>query len=244
MGYHNPPITEALFDIQVELPAGIGIVQLEELCGKISDQYPKKRPRRRFEGHFQVKDGQAATTETVDLGVDGFLNWSSDEKQVVQFRLDGFTYSRLKPYNGWENNFPETMKRWATFRSMVKPTLIRRITVRFINSIEIPQKAFDLDEYFVDAPQAPKVDSTTIEQFLNRIVFNVPAKGAKGVITQTIGQTANPTITPIIFDLDVSMAINALIDDTQISKIFENLRNLKNEIFEKSLHEKTKRLFQ
>ena len=98
------------------MPAGVGLKELESVSLEISKDYPKLRPRRRFQGKFELKEGQPLSSETVDLGVDGYLNWSSDEKQVTQFRLDGFSFNRLRPYTGWETCYPEVMRRWAFFK--------------------------------------------------------------------------------------------------------------------------------
>ena len=179
----------------------------------------------------------------MDLGVDGYLNWSSDEKQVTQFRLDGFSFNRLRPYTGWETCYPEVMRRWAFFRERVRPTQIRRVAVRFINSIEIPLKTFDLDEYLVNAPRAPELPSAVVAQFVKQVTFAIPERNARGTITQTIGQTNSPTATPILFDLEVAVEINALINDDEIAKVLANLRTLKNELFERSLQPKAKELF-
>lgn len=52
---------------------------------------------------------------------DGFLLSSSDKLRIVQARLDGFTFSRLAPYETWERLRDEAKSAWRirkrTYRS-------------------------------------------------------------------------------------------------------------------------------
>ncbi len=239
--YSHAPITEALFDIQVELPKKITISDLEQLSTDISDDYPIKHTRKRFEGKFELKDGQGAT-ESIDLGIDGFLNWSADKKQVVQFRLDGFTFSRLKPYASWDEHFPEFIKNWTLYEKKVSPMLVKRIAVRFINTIEIPSGKPALDDYLVNSSQPP-IKGSVLDNFFNRIEFSLREFDTKAVITQTLVQQRDLSSIPIIFDLEVIRKISSLPTTKMLEDLFKALREIKNDIFEASLTQKTKDLF-
>jgi uncharacterized protein (TIGR04255 family) len=242
--YRNPPITEALFEIQVELPRDASIDRLDAFATKYASRFPKKKPRRRFEGKFEVRDGAAAASETIDLGVDGYLCWSADDKDVVQFRLDGFCYSRLKPYSGWDSAFPETIKYWDEFKKEFRPISIRRTAVRFINTIEIPESKFELSDYFLSSAQIPEMPGAEIENFLTQAIFQLPERSCRAVLIQTIGnRSKNPLMTPIILDLEVATETNTAPGSVDIEKIFLNLRAVKNEIFEKSVTDKARELF-
>lgn len=236
------PVSEALFDIQVELPQEITFADLENLSNDIKAQYPNMKARQRFGGSFELKEGHVAKTESIDLGIDGFLNWSSDEKQVVQFRLDGFSFSRLRPYNRWEEYFPEVMKNWNLYAKKLKPIRIKRVAVRYINTIEIPFKGFELKNYFVNFPKSP-LKTSTLESFFNRVEFSLPDSKIKAVITQNLVQSNNPVSSPVIIDIEVSSEVNLQLDEKAVIEVFKILRIYKNDIFEKSLRPKAKELF-
>ncbi len=240
--FSRAPVTEAIFEIQVELPVEVAAMDLEQLCNEIRSEYPKKRPRKRFEGRIEFKEDQTPTSQSMDLGVDGFLNWSSDEKQVVQFRLDGFSFSRLKPYSSWENYFPEVIKYWMLYSKVTSPIRVKRIAIRFINVIEIPSKGFDLQDYFINFPKLPLIGSS-LNNFFNRIEFFIPEHGVNAVVTQTLATSPNPISKPVILDIEVSKEINSKVNEKIISDIFQILRQLKNDIFRKSLQQKTAELF-
>ena len=59
----NAPITEAVLDIQVELPANVKLGQLEAMHRDIRDRYPNRRTRKRIEGTVNVKpEGEVRIT--------------------------------------------------------------------------------------------------------------------------------------------------------------------------------------
>ncbi len=91
--------------------------EIEALYPKVSDHYPEKRIQKMFEtkvGSFGPVEGMPSA-ETKDRGVVGFQFWAKDLKQVCRFGLDGFSFSRLRPYSDWDSSFPEAMRLWSIY---------------------------------------------------------------------------------------------------------------------------------
>lgn len=239
--FNRAPVTEAIFEVQVELPQEITIEDLEQLCDKIKLEYPTKRSRKRFEGKIEFKKDFPPASESIDLGVDGFLNWSADEKQVVQFRLDGYSFSRLKPYSRWEKHFPEVIRLWSLFSTTTSPVRIKRIAVRFINVIEIPRESV-LQDYLVNYPIPPS-NGCILNNFFNRIEFNISDKNISAVVTQALANSNDPINRSIILDIEVFKEINSQISENTIAEVFQVLRDVKNDVFKKSLTKKAGELF-
>ena len=97
--YINAPITEALIDFQVELPIGTTVTDLEAVFDRIKEQYPTKKKRFFFEGQLTIGEEPEASAKQTDKG---FAFYSTDGLQIIQARLDGFTFSRLRPYGSWQ----------------------------------------------------------------------------------------------------------------------------------------------
>ena len=95
--FPNAPITEALLDLRVELPSHIDLAQLATFQDAIRDRYPDRRERLLVQSHFEIEQG-AVIAHPSTGGLYGYLFTSPDRRQVVQARLNGFTFSRLKPY--------------------------------------------------------------------------------------------------------------------------------------------------
>lgn len=237
----NAPVKEAIFEVQVELPFVVTPEDLEKLCNEVKQDYPKKQSRKRFEGLIEMKKEGPSTSETIDLGVDGFISWSEDDTQVVQFRLDGYSFSRLKPYNRWEEHFPEVVKLWGLYSRAVFPIRIKRIAIRFINVIQVPRES-ELQDYFINFPKLPS-DKSLLSNFFNRIEFSLSDKNITAVVTQALTSSNDPMSKPIILDIEASQEINSQINENTVVEVFQVLREVKNDIFKKSLTEKAGELF-
>jgi len=240
--YPNAPIVEAIFDIQVELPKGIGIAELEAFCSTLSSTYPEKKERSRFAGKFEIKDNKESSAESFNLGVEGFLNWSSDRKQVVQVRLDGFSFSRLKPYEKWNLHFAEFIKHFKLYCEKFSPVRIKRVTTRFINVINLPRGDVNWTDYFINAARAP-IPNVSVTNFFDRVEFAFPSSNIKAVVTHAIMQSNDPIKLPIVLDIETFMEMSADPDINMVEKIFQQLHGLKNQVFRESLTPKAKELF-
>ncbi len=242
--FPKAPITEALIDLRVEMSDRISVSQLESLHTAIKEGYPDKKARRRWEQRLEFREGkEPVSTEAKDLGVDGYLFWAADEKQVVQFRLDGFTFSRLRPYLDWSQISGEAANLWNIYVDGAKPVHVTRLALRFINEIEIPLKTFELEQYFTSPPKAPPGLPQILEHFFSRILIQFPEDGAKAFVTLALSDTKDPLVTRVLLDIDAFMDVQLSPMDIKIWDCLAVLRRLKNEVFRTSLRERTLELF-
>ena len=238
------PITEALVDFRVKLPERMNLAKLASIHEAISSDYPSKKERMRMEGEINVKEGKFITKTTL---VDGYIYRSKDEKQVVQSRLDGFTFSRLKPYQDWERLRQEAFRLWKLYSDIATPEAITRVALRYINTMEIPLPIHDFSEYLTFPPMIPKNLPQEINNFLIRYAFHHPGFAADGIVTQTLkpimgGGTHG--FLPIILDIDVfTVPSGSNQTNEKIWEIIDRLRNFKNLIFYSSIKPKTVELF-
>jgi len=235
----NPPIIEALIDIQASLPDDVKVGDLETLHSKIQKDYPTKVGRYAFQAELKGEQGKAPAFTQSDLGIRGFLFKSKDEKQIAQFRLDGFTFSRLKPYQDWEHIRDEAKKLWDIYVAGSRPLKIHRLAVRYINLIEIQEEKFRLEDYFETYPKVPNKtlpEGTEINGFASQVILNFPS-GTNVIINQgTIpGKQRN-----ITFDIDVFLKRDYdNPKDPEIWEMFDkNFRELKDDIFKQSFTKK------
>ena len=241
--FPKAPITEALIDIKVQLPGTVSLTDLENLHTSIKDEYPDKKTRNRWEGALELRAGKEPLS-TGQFQIDGYFFSTSDGKQVVQYRLDGFTFSRLHPYSRWEDVYREAARLWDIYKTGTKPLLATRLAARYINSIEIPSKSFDYDDYFTAAPKIPRGLPQILQHFFTRLVIPFPEQGVVAIIIQTPSDKQDPVNTAILLDIDVfAEVMNLSAEDARIHEIFGNLRKIKNDIFFNSITEKTKELF-
>ena len=240
--FPNAPITEALIDIRVELPEDATLPKLEKLHDLIKAEYPGKKSRRRFEAQIEFKEEQQPLRRST-FQQDGYYFTSADGKRIVQYRLDGFSFNRLRPYSRWEDLRDEARKAWDIYVTHANPLAVNRLAVRYINSIEIPSKSFDYDDYFTAVPKIPEGLPQVLGHFFTRTLVPFADHDATAVVIQTPSEKQGPVSTAIILDIDVFAQTSLPSEDQRIWAILEQLREIKNEIFFKSITEKTKGLF-
>jgi len=237
----HAPIKEALIDIQVAFPQKVTIEALNSRYAKIADQYPKHETLRRGEFGLHNEDGQP-TTVTIGHAVAGYRYSSEDGCRVAQFRMDGFTFSQLEPYNTWEEMRDEAARLWGVYVDAVSPDPITRVGTRYINVMKLPLHA-ELKEFLTAPPSIPPGLNQELGSFLTRIEIRDPAIEAQGFLTQAL-EGVHDDYAPIVLDIDVFVAKQFDPREDEFWGYLEKLRDFKNTVFFESITEETVGIFQ
>jgi uncharacterized protein (TIGR04255 family) len=240
--FRNAPITEALIDIRTDLPATVSLTDLEALHARIIVDYPQKQLRTYVQSSLDLR-GEKEPRASVQSQVMGYMFKSPDGVQVAQFRLDGFSFSRLRPYVRWESLYEEAGKLWDIYREGARPLRVTRLATRYINSIQIPFKRFDYDEYFTAAPRVPERLPQVLSHFFTRLVIPFAEYGATAVVVLTPSNSPDAIHSTVILDIDAFVEEILGPEDAKIDEVFAILRDIKNEIFFSSVTDKAKELF-
>jgi uncharacterized protein (TIGR04255 family) len=244
--FPNAPITEALLDIRVTLPAQTDLAKLATFHDSIKQKYPSKQERLAWRGHVEIKASPVPeVSQSATGGPDGYLFTSVDDRQVVQARLDGFTFSRLKPYDKWTTLRDEAQELWQHYVRIASPETVTRVALRYINRIEIPLPMRDFKDYILTTPEIAPDLPQGLGSFFMRLVIPDPKAQAVAIVTETmepIDESRNRL--PLILDIDVFRIAAFNIQDNAMWEAFEYLHDLKNDIFFKSITLKAKELFQ
>lgn len=239
--YQNAPIIEAILDIQVSLPPNISLEQLRSLHAKIQDRYPEKQERIAFKGSLKLAFQEKESVTTGSGMVDGYLFRSSIEGKIVQSRLDGFTFNKLKPYESWRLFSTEAKKMWGYYCEIAHPIKITRCSLRYINKIIIPFNV-DIKDYFLTGPEISHKLPQAFRSFFMRLEMSNEKNDSLGMIN-IASQPADETGFPIIFDIDVIRNIDIFPNDDKLWSYLKKLRDFKNSLFFESLTEKAKEMF-
>lgn len=241
-----PPIVEAVLDIECDLPPGQQLATLEEPARKaLSDRYPKFRPQV-FQEHLIEAKPEAPPKVSIRQGLQALQFLQDDEKQLVQVRVQGYSFNRLAPYTSLDDYLPEIELTWRTYVDLAKPVQIRLIRLRYINRILLPTVAgrVQLDDYFNIAPRLPEEEKLTLIGFLNQHTAEEIETGNQVNIILT-AQSPEGEKLPVIFDNAVTAPRSGEPDDwTWISAEIKVLRGLKNRIFKSALTKTCLDLFQ
>ena len=232
------PVVEALIDFRVKPKLGLTAQDLAKIYDTIKGTYPTTKliSRLHAELHVEVKDGVAVGKEparpTASATHMGFRYESKDGLYVMQAQLEGFTLSRLKPYERWESLIEESKKLWDLYVVIANPTSITRVATRYINRLEIPLPLKDFSEYLTVPPEMPEGSPQLVSEFLSRMVAHDPASGASMVFTQAMeGQQTSENILPVILDFDVFKEGSFDVDSNSYWELLAKFRGLKNDAF-------------
>ncbi len=236
----HAPITEALIDIRVKLPSGFDVKKLDSIYEEIKEEYPEKQEQKISEVKLEPKaEGLVKSSGTK---INGYRYISSDKKQILQARIDGFTFSRLHPYIQWKDLRDEAFKLWELYKSITVPESIIRVAVRYINNLNIPMPIKDFADYLTAPPTVPDELPQQISSFLTRVVMHEPSIGATAIIMQALDQIVTDTA-PIILDIDAFKFQAEGIEEKDALDIIEKLRDFKNKVFFNSITDSLKEIY-
>lgn len=234
----NAPIVEALIDIQVNPRPELDIAEMRRFRESVKEDYPKEQEQRAL--HISLSLGQSRKTTQTDEP-SGFRYESADGLQVVQARLDGFTFSRLKEYETWDKLRDEACRLWQMYEEISKPTSIKRVAVRFINQMNL---GLPLNEYLCAPPVVPPGMSNDLRSFLTRTVIYDDSVDASVIITQALKGIEEKGRVPIILDIDVFKVTTTEVNSDMAWMIIDSFHDIKNKIFFKSITRKTREIYE
>lgn len=237
----NAPIVEAAIDFRVLQRDGTTADTFAGLQPLLGSQYSQAVLLHSVEARFGLEQGKSiAPTATTSA-----IGWQYRAGSLVaQFRVDGFTFSKLEPYTTWDEVFAEASRLWQLYVTKAHPAEVIRVAVRYINRLRIPVPA-ELREYLEAPPTLPPPSPQRLRQFLCRIAVDDPVRDASAVVVQAsealIGQQAIVLLIDIdAFKDDLSLGPT----DPSLHETFMQLRDLKNEIFFASITEKAVEMYE
>lgn len=218
----NAPIREALIDFRVRLPADFSQETLRTLADAFNEEYPQVGPIHQLQGHIEFGDEGPVSIQK-DPQLLGYRLQSADGINVVQIRIDGFTFSRLAPYESWDRMVEDAWVAWQRYRQHLRPLGIERIATRFINGIALPPSG-QLAEVF---RVPPGVSDGRMEAFL----FRYQLASMDGVTAIVSLATEDGSDASVILDIDCFVRKSFPTDTESLRRQLPKVRDAKNRIF-------------
>jgi uncharacterized protein (TIGR04255 family) len=239
--YHpRAPITEAVLDIRVDLEGGGSLEKLAQIGAAWADSYPNRRNFMTMEAHFSA-DPEVEVSKQHSQS--GYLFQREDGLQTVNLGLDGFSFSRLRPYTNWEEFSGEARRLWTIYREQANVVAVKRIAVRYINRLDLPlYEGFDFKDYLRTVPEvSPEMPQGLKGYFMQ---LQVPLAEIMGVVIVNQAMLEPPTenVASVLLDLDYFRTHNVPQDEGALWEAFGQLRVVKNRIFEACITERARRL--
>lgn len=193
----------------------------------------------KLEGRFGP--GQPATQQQTHTG---FRFDSTDGKHVFQAGIEGFTFSRLQPYEHWESFEQEARRVWTIYRQYADPLRCIRAAVRYINRIDLSSVPAELKDYFRTYPEI----SPDMSQVMAGMAMQILIPQDNGVVLSLIQATVPPPkagIASVSLDLDLfKESQTEFATDETIWKFLNSLRDIADHTFESCITDKARELFE
>ena len=232
--YANPPILEAVFDLHIQGGKPFDSALFKDIPQKVKGYTPHGFLQN---VNINVQDNSH------NIEKHGCRYISQDKKKITAFRNNGFSFSRLAVYDGWGKNYKEAENLWDIYFSIIEPQAIVRISTRFINKFNIPGALTNPEEYFNMYVHYDKSISPVWNQNSCRILFS-HNNGARSHIVFDVNINQNSQSADVTLDIDVFSDNLALGTENKeaLKNIFENIREIKNDIFEKIITDKVREM--
>ena len=237
--YPNPPITEAVIDIQVR--ARVSVEALEGANAGESN-YPKADKLNETTGsmRFAPDTGPVATASSQPLGN---MYRSVDELHIYQARLNGFTLSRLARYPGWVVFSSEARRLWEKYKAVADAIEITRVALRYVNRIDMPLPLSSFSDYLRTSPELSPDLPQGLSGYFMQLGLPLPDDDCDAIINETIIESTKPGVVSVVLDIDVFRTREVPQTDTSLWAMLEVLRHAKNRVFEACITDRARELF-
>jgi uncharacterized protein (TIGR04255 family) len=241
--YDRAPITEALIDLRIQAPQSFRFEDLEALKPLISE-YPIEETRSLAQGTFQFGPSVQAVATQIPWAV---VLRNQNKNQVVQIGVDGFTFSRLAPYETFERLRDEARRLWDCYREFVKPQKITRLGLRYINQFNFPGPSLEPATYLNTFPHLSESlpeELRSFDHFLLNLRLPQPDLSEKAflIINEGGAPMAVPGTIPFVLDLGLIVETPPDTNEQQLWAFFDKLRIRKNQYFEASITDRAREL--
>jgi uncharacterized protein (TIGR04255 family) len=203
----------------------------------VGPDYPKTRRPQGREARVDFKGGTAAASVR-DLGFMGLWVTAQDDRTIAQFRPDGFTLNRLKPYTSWEQISAEALRLWTIYVDLTTPQAVTRLALRYINHLTLPGPVADLGAYIVEPPRLPGTVPGVLASFRSQLTLEYPERHVKANVARVLEMSVKSPSPSLLFDIDVYRPGPIDPRPDALREVLGELRDYKNSIFFEGLTER------
>lgn len=236
------PIVEAIVDINCDLDPSFSLLAVEDTARRtfIGD-YPNEDKQLIQEFHVETRPEGSMQSSQALLNALRFRSVGGE--QLVQVRRQGFSFNRLAPYGTLDDYLPEIQTRWDSYRDIVRVKLVKQVSLRYINHIEIPcdsNGVWEISDYFKIATSNVWRDTVMVTEFLSR--YNgISTEHSSGF--QVILAPKDHAM-GVVLDITVQKALDVAPGDwTLVYEAINVLRTFKNELFREAITDKCLQMF-
>jgi uncharacterized protein (TIGR04255 family) len=239
--YENPPIREAVCEFRFEPTHTWDATVLGLVYDKLKGEFPKKRQPAGIQ--VEVRTGPQSTVESIGTPSRRMQFLREDERALVQVAPDFLSVNHFKPYSKWENFKQLIIKALEAYRQVNDPRGVRRLGLRYINQINIPEEQVEIEDYLRAVPKIPNPIPQTFAAWVQRV--EVPFEEECGLLVIQSGSVRDQGEHGVAFMLDLDF-IFQVADPVPLDSTVERIEKAHARVesaFEACITEKARQLF-
>jgi uncharacterized protein (TIGR04255 family) len=213
--YQKPPLIEALCEFQFISDSWDWTIP-GLIYQQINQRFTKKRQLSKVE--FELKQDSKDVSQRIRGDVERIQFMNEDESQLVQVGPNLLAVNSVASYPHWSNFRVLIHEMFDVYRNIANPSSIKRIGLRYINRIDIPEATLDLSTYFDLEPKLPDQLPHDFASLFMRI--ELPYLSDSSVFILTFGSAPEKSNDQSSFILDLDFVTRA---NTNI--LFETCEN-------------------
>jgi uncharacterized protein (TIGR04255 family) len=239
--YKNPPIVEALCELQFEPDSPWDLTIPGLVYEKVRDTFPKRRQAKQLE--VDVAAGPEGVGQQVRT-VDRMQFLREDEKALVQVGPHLLAVNHLKPYPSWQEFSPLIKKGLQAYCNVVGPSSIHRVELRYINRIEVAGQRIELADYFEFRPFVGSNLSQGHGPFI--VGIQVPYEESRDILklVLTSASVETPDTAAVVLDLDYFLVKPGEVALDNVFEWVEVAHSRIEEAFEASITDRLRQMFE
>jgi len=236
--YTAPPIVEAVVQFVFADPLEDG--KYRKLHHRLKREYANEAAAENVNATVDFQK------RTVNFQGEPQIRFSSqDEADVLVLQKTSLTWSRLAPYEGWERFASRVHTEMEAAYAVTGIRRLTRIGVRYINRIDIPptDDGLVMYEHYLNINLNLPDFFPYVNKYAWRIEREFVDSGLLAIVQSAVVDPEIPNTGAIILDIDVVLLHNLPTKMTGIFAKLDEMRLLKNRVFEISISDKARASF-
>lgn len=235
--YNKAPIREAIIDIRTEGSPSLAPTNFSKVTPPSGYKERQELMLGQVSGHLAA--GQLTATAKQDPL--GYAFVGGEGKHIAEFRVNGFTFHRLAPYQTWEQFRTEAKLLWDLYREVASQP-INRFGLRYVNQLDLPMPIRDFRDFVRSYPEISTDLTQQLSGFFMQVHIPQQDLGAMLILNESLVPPSSPDIVSVILDIDVFVQVLKPESDEDVWNTLELLRVRKNLIFEACITNNTREL--
>ena len=239
INYSKAPVKEAVLDVRPIFDGDISLEDIQKYITNLPKKYKNSEPKEVNEFVAEIRSGKTISGNKHI----GFVV-KSEDNQMIRATLNNFVFVKFPRYYDGDTFFEEFQKAWEPYAATMSVTRIVRVGLRFLNVLDFGIKDIsEISKYIKFTPDAHPLDELEPDVFA--VFTGCKVKDSDCNVSIRIEVEKREDSYYIKFDIDAFKFTQPdhLISENDLRSIYDDLRTLKNKVFEGNLTDAAKERF-